>query len=254
MISSSVEPFESYTGNGTTAVYGFGFPTFKNSDIVAYITDPDGTVTKLVYGTDYTLTGITTSNGTLTLVDAGQAWIDGGGFLDADYILDILFSIDAVEQPSRFTDLGYRAPATFEKAVDRLTMYILALLNNEGSIESVAADFLATAYTPSIQTLSAGGSIALQRVKRQHIRVQSDGGAIALANAVFGVDTSKFVDGMVVILEGLSDIDTVQQNSADVAYGVWGNGNLIYSKKIMATYCYNAAQQRFKILSIGGAC
>ena len=60
-----------YTVSGAT--YAITYPYWTTEEIKAYITLPDGTVTELTYGTDFTVTTPNGVNGTLTKV---SAWTD----------------------------------------------------------------------------------------------------------------------------------------------------------------------------------
>lgn len=60
-----------YTVSGAT--YAITYPYWTTEEIKAYITLPDGTVSELTYGTDFTVTAPNGVNGTLTKV---SAWTD----------------------------------------------------------------------------------------------------------------------------------------------------------------------------------
>ena len=60
-----------YTVSGNT--YAITYPYWSTEEIKAYITLPDGTVSGLTYGTDFTVTAPNGVNGTLTKV---SAWTD----------------------------------------------------------------------------------------------------------------------------------------------------------------------------------
>lgn len=128
MIPQGTEPKDEYIGNDTSAVYAITFPTYEDEDLIVEVEDSDGNITTLVQDTDYTLDdiGIPNQDGEITLIDASQDWISGTGNLDTGFILRVKFTSEAF-QPTVFRDLGKFAPEFFGKALDRLTMCILAI-------------------------------------------------------------------------------------------------------------------------------
>lgn len=127
MIPSNTQPVDQYVGNDLASVFAITYPTFEDDNIIASVIDVNDVETPLVINTDYTLAsiGIPNTDGELTLVDNGQAWINGGN-LATGYDLRIKFNPDAF-QPSKMRDQGRFAPEVIEKALDRLTMCILAI-------------------------------------------------------------------------------------------------------------------------------
>jgi len=251
MIPANVVPLVSYIGNDTEDEFAFDFSTFESGNVKARVKSPAGIYTDLVLATDYTLDGIgrLAGGGSLTLVDAGQAWL-AAGKLATGYTLFIQYTPQA-KQLARFRDLGPHAPVAFERALDRLTMDIVALLNADGSVTD-AATFLDYGYTPSgPQTIAAGEAIVVQKLLRQHIRVQSDGGEVALSATPFGNDPDLFEDGMEIVIEPVSDADylTLAENAA--AYGFEGNGGIVLKRKRIITFIYSAYAQRFYAKATG---
>ena len=91
MTISSTSNRNGYTGNDTTATYGYTFRIPLEADIKVTVrnttTDVESTLTLT---TDYTLTGVgDAAGGTIVLVDAAQAWISGTSNLDTGYKLTI---------------------------------------------------------------------------------------------------------------------------------------------------------------------
>jgi hypothetical protein len=116
-----------FIGNNTANAFSVTFPTFEADNIEASVADSDGVTTDLVVDTDFTLSdvGLRNTNASLSLVNAGQAWLQGGN-LKTGYTLFIKFNPIAY-QPSKFRDLGRFSPEVFEKTLDRLTMNVLAV-------------------------------------------------------------------------------------------------------------------------------
>lgn len=241
-----------FVGDGTDKVFSWAFPTFESGNIKATVTDPDGAKTTLVISTDYTLDGVGRANGgDLTLVNSGQAWLDAEGDLKTGYELFIEYKA-VPNQLFKFRDLGPHAPVTFERALDRLTMDIIAFLQNEQSIGVLADEFLDNAYVPgTVQSIGAGGTIAISKLHRQHVRVKSSGGALALSNTPFGTDTSKFRDGMEIVVEGDSDVDYLTVAEQNIDYGALPSGGLQLKTKFLITFVYSARRKRFLVKSTG---
>lgn len=92
------------------------------------MSDANGLSTDLVVTTDFTLANVGRIglNGSLTLVNSGQAWLTGTGKLKTGYTLYVKFSPDA-SQPMKGRDWGQFAPEKFERTLDRLAMNIKAI-------------------------------------------------------------------------------------------------------------------------------
>lgn len=104
---------EDYTGNGTTAVYSYGWRIFSASDIRVVKVTTDGNEMELDLDADYSVQGVGTKNGgTITLTS---------GNLEADEKLVIL-SNAAFEQQTDFRNQGAFYPETHEDQFDRLTL------------------------------------------------------------------------------------------------------------------------------------
>lgn len=125
-----------YLGTDGAKVFGIDFPTFEDSNVKVEVIDVNGVVTDLVQVTDYTLQNIGKTSPQVTLVDAytedgsgnvvtpRQAWLHSSGNLATGYTLNIKFDTQAY-QPAILT--GPSSLGNFQKAIDRLTMNILAI-------------------------------------------------------------------------------------------------------------------------------
>ena len=132
MTVSSANNRDDYTGNGTTANYAYTFRIYAKTDINVYIVNSTTNVeTTLVVDTDYRVNNIGATTGTIDLLDAGQAWIDGSSFLDSGYTLAIVRSLPYT-QPSEFRNQGTFYPEAHEDAIDRVAM-LTQQLNEEDS-------------------------------------------------------------------------------------------------------------------------
>lgn len=145
---SSVLP---YVGNNTQSVFPITFPTFENDTIQAMVVlDSTGASTALSLTTDYTLAsvGIPRTNASLTLVSAGQAWLNTGK-LKTGYTLKIKFKADGY-QPTPGRDWGAFTPELFVRTLDRFGMSVNALRDRLLETESDVVDI--TAELALIQT------------------------------------------------------------------------------------------------------
>ena len=136
VVAANTPSVDDYTGNGTASNFAYSFPVFESGNIEVVVTNTsDTTSTTLVLTTDYTINGIGLATGrSIDLVDAGQDWIDGSGFLATGYTMAVNY-FRLSSQSSSFANLGPHGPKTFEKALDRATMDFIALDNQvDGSI------------------------------------------------------------------------------------------------------------------------
>lgn len=106
-----------YTGNGSTAVYAYGFRIFVNTDLRVIVKDSSGVETVLTLTTDYTVSGVGGSGGNVTLVNASQAWLTAGN-LSSGYTL----TIKRVRPLTQLTDIrnqGEYYPEAIEDEFDK---------------------------------------------------------------------------------------------------------------------------------------
>lgn len=112
---------DTYTGNGTTADYDFGFKIFAAEDLVVKATDSEGRVLDLELDTDFTVPDEDVGNvdgGTISLVNDGQEWLDGSGFLDSGWTLTIERTIAIKQTLNLSTNSALTGPA-LEIALDK---------------------------------------------------------------------------------------------------------------------------------------
>ena len=124
--------------------------------------------------------------------------------------------------------------------------------------EAAAAAVVATnatndiLYTPSaIQTITVGNPIVILLLSRQHVRVKSNSGEIALSTTPFGTNAALFKDGMEIVVESESAADYLTLVENDAQYGYQGNGALEFIFPNVITFVYNLTKERFLIKSTG---
>ena len=102
-----------YVGNGSTANYGISNAYISPSDIVATVAHPTtGAETTLDLTDDFTL-----SEAVLSLVDAGQAWIDDSGYFANGWIL-VIQRIRPLTQETDIRNQGDFYPEVHEDEFD----------------------------------------------------------------------------------------------------------------------------------------
>lgn len=280
-----------HTGTDAVSQYAFSFPTFADEDVgVAVRKISNGVRTELVLTTDFTVEGAGLSAGNINLVNAGQTWLTGA-FLSSDYEIWIYYK-PLIKQLVTFRNLGRNYPIKIEQGLDRVTRALKGLLGDYGEIGQaiklpenllasefdprlptdvntpnyllavnptgdgfvVVSDAGVGGYNPGvIQVIGAGGNMSISAVKRQHIRVQSDGGVKALANRPFGTDPAKFSDGMEILVEAQSTGDylTLAENDSQYGYLGLGTGTLEFKRGVLMTFIYSATLERFLLKSTG---
>jgi hypothetical protein len=150
MISTTTNR-DSYTGDNTTNVYDYTFKIFDQSHIKVVLRRISTLVeTVLTITTDYTVQDVgEDAGGTITLVDSNQAWLDGSGYLDADYKLVMYRSIP-YKQENDFANQGDFAPEDHERAFDELVMQVQRLAEEvQRCVKVSAADYTAELVLPA---------------------------------------------------------------------------------------------------------
>lgn len=122
-VSLSQEPFIRYTTNTNT--FSVSFPRQNSNEVFVYAELlSNGFTSLLVEGTDYSIADVLPSSGnaTITLIDAGQSYLDIAGNLDdSAYALIVEYS-PIPRQETSFSNLGRFAPVAFEKVLDSIVM------------------------------------------------------------------------------------------------------------------------------------
>lgn len=107
-------------------------------------------------------------------------------------------------------------------------------------------------YTPgAVQTITAGNPIVITLVNRQHVRVQSNSGNVAISNTPFGTNAALFKDGMEIVVESESTSDYLTLLENNGQYGYQGNGGIELKFPNVITFVYNATKERFLVKSTG---
>ena len=112
-----------YTGNDTTAVYNYTYKVFLEGDLKVLVRNTTTDVeTELTLITDYTVSGVgDLSGGSITLVDAGQAWISASSNLDSGYSLTVK-RVASLTQGTDIRNQGDFFPEIHENFFDKSVM------------------------------------------------------------------------------------------------------------------------------------
>ncbi|EJL90279.1 hypothetical protein [Pantoea sp. GM01] len=119
MTVSTVVNHEQYDGNGTTTVFPYRFRILKDSHMVVTASNPDGLLTTLVLGTDYTITGVGLVSGGSVVLNSALAT---GWQISLDRDLPAVQETDLRNQGKFFAE-------THEDAFDYLTMLVQRALS-----------------------------------------------------------------------------------------------------------------------------
>jgi hypothetical protein len=112
-----------YTGNGSTATYGFTFAVNAATEVVVVETDTAGTSRTLTYGTEYSVTGVNVATGgTVTRI---------AGVLPSGYKWVIKSTIPLLQDTSIKNQSGF-FPDVVERAFDRVVRMIQQVSNKVG--------------------------------------------------------------------------------------------------------------------------
>jgi hypothetical protein len=122
----------------------------------------------------------------------------------------------------------------------------------DAAASAAAALAASVGYTPSaVQTLGAAGEIVIVLTSRQHVRVKSSGGILALSTTPFGTDPALFQDGMEIVVECDDAANYHNLLELDGQYGFQGNGGLPLKFPNIITFLYNETKERFLVKSTG---
>lgn len=118
----------SYIGNDTTTTFSYDFKILSASHLRVVAVDSLGAETVLTLNTDYTVSGVGGgSGGTITLVDANQAWLDSvGNGLKTGFSL-FIFGNTPVNQETDIRNQGPYYPSLHEDALDKNAMILQEL-------------------------------------------------------------------------------------------------------------------------------
>jgi hypothetical protein len=106
-------------GANSTGDYDYTFRILTQNDLRVTVRNPDTDVeSTLILTTDYTVSGVgDVGGGEITLVDANQAWLGTGNFLNTDWVITIR-GVEALVQDTDIRNQGDYFPEGIEDAFD----------------------------------------------------------------------------------------------------------------------------------------
>lgn len=121
MSISSTTSRNNYVGTASLHAYSYSFYIQDDDDLLVTVADTDGVETALTKTTDYTVSGVGAANGgTVTLVNASQAWLTSGE-LKTGYVITIR-RVLSLKQEADIRNQGTYFPETHEDVFDHQTM------------------------------------------------------------------------------------------------------------------------------------
>jgi len=147
MVLAANVPVISYVGDSLANSFSFPYPVFSDTQILVQAIDTtQGVIDTLVLGTDYTVSGLSSSNNgpastcTVVLVNAGQAWLSGDN-LALNWTLSITLNVP-LAQTFSFRNQGDFYRTSLENSLDYQMMCIQQLqVNGYVLIDIVTGDF-----------------------------------------------------------------------------------------------------------------
>ena len=140
MVLSAQIPVQSYVGNSSSSSFAFNFPIFDPSDLlVTVINTVTGVIDTLVLNTDFSCSTIPSGQagtGTITLINASQAWLSGGN-LATNWTLSIVIN-NPLAQTFSFRNQGDFYRTSFENALD----YQMQCIQQLGATGYVLTDII----------------------------------------------------------------------------------------------------------------
>lgn len=221
----------SYTGNGAANNYSFTYKIFNQGDLLVTVRHPTtGVETPLTITTDYTVTIASNGTGSITLVNASQAWLTGG-FLTTAWKIVIRRVVD-ITQETDIRNQGAFFPETHENAFDYMTMISQQLKDEIGrSVKVAETDDPLTTTLPTA-TERAGRFLAFD----------ANGEPIA-ATALTGTPVSSFMETL---------LDDSNATDARTTLGFTGSGGTVATANIADDAVTDAKLRNSAALSVIG--
>lgn len=188
-------------GNDTATTYPYGFKIFAATDLEVKVRRiSDGSVTTLVYPTQFTVTGVgIKTGGNVVLSNVGGAWQNAvDGTLKTGYVISIRRAV-AIQQVTDIRNQGGFFPDVHEDEFDYLTMIDLA---QQDAIER--APRLDSSYDPATFNLTLPKPVA-----NQAIGFNSTANGLALISSLGAVATTAFTQSLLANANTEEFLDTL---------------------------------------------
>jgi hypothetical protein len=123
MTVAATQTRNDYVGNGTANVLPYTFLIFAQQDLVVTVVNTaTGTSYSLQLNVDYTIDVVNIpAGGNVTLINSGQAWLNGTGYLNTGFTLTIQ-RVRPLTQTTSIRNQGDFYPEVHEDAFDNCAM------------------------------------------------------------------------------------------------------------------------------------
>lgn len=202
ILINDIEPYDGYTAAGGETGYDYSFPIFDDDDLVVLEINTAGTVSTLVKGTDYTVSGVGGATGGSITFDTGV--YPSGATAGYRYVL---YRDLAVARGTDFLTGGDFKAVTMNRELDNIIMMIQ---QNERDIKRKVGLQLADAEDEINFEIETAANRA------DKLLIFGDDGNTIESVAL----TSIGLSDLDTLLAGLSDNDLLQYNSTS---SVWEN-------------------------------
>lgn len=206
MAVSNLAVAETYPGDGSTTSFLIPFAFMENTQVQVLLTNLETEAEEiLVQGTGFTVTG----------GDPGTH-VETVDTYDSDYEITVYRETEKTQEAEDI-DTGNFRPESFEDALDKLTMIVQELSRSVGLVESSSLAGDGALIRLADQSVAAVGTVTVGTNQRMLKNVQGSGGAVTASTSTPIADGS--IDGQELILEGLSDTDTLtisDQGNVDI--------------------------------------
>lgn len=198
-----------YVGNGNTDEYDFTFLIFSESDLLVTIRDTDDIQTTLTLNTDYTVDGVSDSDGGTITLTAGN--LDSGSVLTIRRVRDLVQDTDIRNQGEFF-------PETHEDTFDQLVMIDQQQQDEiDRSIklpETITGDDFDTSLPTDI--LDSPGDV---------LAVNPDGNGWTLITPVAGSLAGEVPGDLTMTTDGGAIVLTSPDGTKSIRFGLDNDGN-----------------------------
>lgn len=178
---SSATSRSTATGNDSTATYNYGYRIFANTDLLVTVKNLLTLLeTTLTLTTDYTVTGVGLTSGSITLVNAGQAWLDVSGLLSVNYMI-VIRRVRPLTQNVSIRNQGTYYAAVHEDEFDNLIMVDQQHWDQINRSVRLPETVTPAAFNPFLPTNIAGAV-------GQSIVVRPDGAGWVMSSAITGIN------------------------------------------------------------------
>lgn len=210
-----------YTATGSDSTYAYSFKIQDDDDIQVIVTSAGGTDTTLTKNTNYTVSGVGASSGSITLLGAYAPLTSG-------LKLTIRLKPELNNQSS-FRDAGRNSASNYEDAFDRMSQRIIRLQDEvDRCIKLPVSEAGGSGTVLPIASSRAGGSFGFDADGNPSVSGDFDGSAspsVTTLTVTSTVTFSGLTASRIVATNGSSELTSI----SDLSTYVIGTSNQINS-------------------------